>query len=74
MGDRAVKAVKAFFDRYEEFTPPNVRAGYATWAVPEPEEHINQYGRKVFIPPQLYPYMWQAVDESNPENPVCYID
>ena len=73
MGDQAVKAVKAFFDRYEEFGTPEVRAGYATWAAPEPEERINQHGWKTFVPPQLYPYMWRVVDESDPENPVCYM-
>ncbi|KIM51402.1 hypothetical protein SCLCIDRAFT_33468 [Scleroderma citrinum Foug A] len=54
MGDRAVKAVKAFFDQYKEFGTPEVRAGW-----------------KTFIPPQLYPYMWQVVDESDPENLVA---
>ncbi|KIM60197.1 hypothetical protein SCLCIDRAFT_124796 [Scleroderma citrinum Foug A] len=73
MADRAVKAIATFFDRYEEFSSPEVHAGYATWAVPEPEECINQHGRKILVPPQLYPYMWQTVDESNPEDMVCYI-
>ena len=68
-----MKAVATFFDQYEEFSSPEVHAGYATWAVPEPEEHINQHGRKILVLPQLYPYMWWTVDESNPEDMVCYI-
>ena len=73
MGDQAVKAIAAFFDRYKEFSSPEVCAGYTTWAVPEPKEHVNQHGWKILVPPQLYPYMWQTVDESNPEDMVCYI-
>ena len=73
MGDRVVKAVAAFFDRYEEFSSPEVHAGYTTWTVPEPEEHINQHRWKILVLPQLYPYMWWTVDESNPEDTVCYI-
>ena len=73
MADCAVKAIKAFFDQYDEFSTPKVCAAYTTWAVPEPEEHINENGQKSFVPPQLYPYMWQVIDESDPEHPVCYI-
>jgi len=72
MADHAVKAVVAFFDQYEEFSALDAHVVYVGWAVPEPEEHIDQHGWKVLVPPQLFPYMWQVVDESNPESPVCY--
>ena len=73
MADRAVKAIKAFFDQYDKFGTPEVHAAYTTWAVLEPEECINKNGRKSFVLLQLYPYMWQVIDENDPEHPVCYI-
>jgi len=51
MVDHAVKAVVAFFDRYEEFSALDARVVYVGWAVPEPEERIDQHGRKVLVPP-----------------------
>ena len=47
MADRAVKAIKAFFDRYDKFGTPEVCAAYTTWVVPEPEECINENGQKL---------------------------
>ncbi|KIM57674.1 hypothetical protein SCLCIDRAFT_129963, partial [Scleroderma citrinum Foug A] len=72
MGDRAEKAVESFFDRYAEFSSPQIQESYVAWAVPEPEETINRKGRKVLVPLTVFPYMWQNVNDNDPENPVCY--
>jgi len=73
MGDRAEKAVKCFFNCYDEFSSPQARELYVAWAVPEPEETIDRKGRKVLVPVQVYPYMWQKIDNDDPENPVCRV-
>ena len=66
MGDRAEKAVQAFFDRYVELDTPAARRNYVAWAVPVPEEKVDARGRKVLVPPPIYPYMWRDVrDGSN---------
>ena len=61
MGDRAEKAVQAFFDRYVELDSPAARRDYVAWAVPTPEEKVDARGRKVLVPPPIYPYMWRDV-------------
>ena len=68
MGDRALKAVAAFFNRYNEFDDAEMRAQYAMWAAPEPEEKTDKKGQKVLVLPELYPYMWREVDETDPNN------
>ena len=72
MGDWAEKAVEAFFDHYVELNTPAAHRHYVAWAVPEPEEKVDVKGRKVFILPSVYPYMWQDVQDS-PDGPVSCI-
>ena len=59
MSDRAEKAVAAFFDRYVELNTPAARRAYVEWAIPEPEVKVDAKGRKVLVPPLIYPYMWR---------------
>ena len=70
MADRGEKAVKAFFDRYEQFKSADARQAYVTWAVPAPEEKIDANGRKYFVPLPVYPYMWDKI-EGKADNQVC---
>lgn len=69
---RAVNAVKAFFDQYEDFETPEARARYVTWAVPEVIEVVDECGQKKPVPPKIFPYMWKMVDESDPNKPVSH--
>ena len=65
MGDRAEKAVQAFFDHYVELDTPAAHRNYVAWAVPVPEEKVDARGRKVLVPPPIYPYMWRYVRDSS---------
>jgi len=70
----AIKAVQAFFDQYADFDTPKAQESYVAWAVPEVIEVVNNRGQKKPVPPSLFPYMWETVDESDPDNPVsCWI-
>ena len=68
----AVNVVKAFFDWYEDFETPEAWASYVTWAVPEVIEVLDEHGRKKPVPPKIFPYMWEMVDESDPDKPVSH--
>ena len=59
MSDWVEKAVAAFFDRYVELNTPAARRAYVEWAIPEPEVKVDAKGRKVLVPPPIYPYMWR---------------
>ena len=61
MGDRAEKAVQAFFDHYVELDSPAARCHYVAWAVPTPEEKVDGRGWKVLVPPPIYLYMWRNI-------------
>ena len=65
MGDRAEKAIQAFFNRYVELDTPAARRNYVVWAVPALEEKVDARGRKVLVPPPIYPYMWQDVQDGS---------
>ena len=68
---RALKAVEAFFDRYENFTTAAARADYVKWAVPAAKEFITTHGDSIPIAPPLLPYMWASV-EDGPKGVVSY--
>jgi hypothetical protein len=71
LAESAERAIKSFFERYEQFVVPQNRADYVAWAVPVPEEGIDSDGCKYPILPKIYPYMWRYIDEdTDPENPV----
>ena len=65
MGDRAEKAVQAFFDCYVELDTPAACRNYVAWAVPVLEEKVDARGRKVLILLPIYPYMWQDVQDGS---------
>ena len=46
---RALKAVEAFFDHYENFTTAAARADYVKWAVPTAKEFITPRGDSIPI-------------------------
>lgn len=70
MAERGEAAAVAFFDRYNCFKEPTRRASYIEWAVPQPKEERDKDGRVVAVAPDLLPYMWKDIDESDIENPV----
>ena len=70
MADCGEKAVKAFFDQYEQFKSVDAHRAYVTWAVPAPEEKIDTNGCKYFVPPPVYPYMWDKI-KGEADNQVC---
>ncbi|KAG8214418.1 hypothetical protein J3R82DRAFT_9425 [Butyriboletus roseoflavus] len=59
---KALLAVKHFFDSYESTT--EARAEYVSWAVPTSKLTLDKKGRKIIIPPAVYPYMWREVIEN----------
>ncbi|KAI6025354.1 hypothetical protein BKA83DRAFT_4492103 [Pisolithus microcarpus] len=69
LATRALKAVEAFFDRYEEVDTTEARAAYVAWAVPEVTEIVDAHGRVKPVAPSLFPYMWERVDEG-PDGPI----
>ena len=68
---RALKAIEAFFDRYENFTTAVAQADYVKWAVPAAKEFITAHGDSIPIAPPLLPYMWASV-EDGPKGVVSY--
>ena len=46
---RALKAIEAFFDHYENFTTAAARADYVKWAVPAAKEFITPCGDRIPI-------------------------
>ncbi|KAI6107307.1 hypothetical protein EDD16DRAFT_1523351 [Pisolithus croceorrhizus] len=69
LATRALKAVEAFFDRYEEVDTTKARAAYVAWAVPEVTEIVDAHGRVKPVAPSLFPYMWERVEEG-PDGPI----
>jgi len=67
----AHKAVKAFFDCYENFVNAVDRADYVKWAVPEVMQVFNSRGDPIPVAPNLFPYMWASI-ENGPDRPVSY--
>ncbi|KIJ16152.1 hypothetical protein PAXINDRAFT_11192 [Paxillus involutus ATCC 200175] len=68
-GEHVEKAVVAFFERCGLVSPEDI-AAYVEWACPEPIEEVNHRGKRVPVPAPLFPYMWESVDETNPNEPV----
>ncbi|KAI6029631.1 hypothetical protein BKA83DRAFT_4123109 [Pisolithus microcarpus] len=69
LATRALKAVEAFFDRYEEVDTTEAQAAYVAWAVPEVTEIVDAHGCVKPVAPSLFPYMWERVDEG-PDGPI----
>jgi hypothetical protein len=61
---KALLAVEHFFAQHEELTTPEGRVAYIAWAVPKNQFTVGRYGKKTIIPPGVYPYMWEEVNES----------
>ena len=59
----ALKAIEAFFDRYENFTTAVAQADYVKWVVPAAKEFITPRGDSIPIAPPLLPYMWASVED-----------
>ncbi|KAI6141369.1 hypothetical protein EDD17DRAFT_1516148 [Pisolithus thermaeus] len=66
---RILRAVKAFFDWYEEVDTTEARAAYVAWAVLEVTEIVDAHGCMKPVAPSLFPYMWERVDEG-PDSPI----
>ncbi|KAI5998998.1 hypothetical protein EDC04DRAFT_2612306 [Pisolithus marmoratus] len=69
LATHALKAVKVFFDQYEEVDTTEAQAAYVAWAVLEVTEIVDAHGHVKPVAPSLFPYMWERVDEG-PDSPI----
>ncbi|KAF8122031.1 hypothetical protein EV363DRAFT_1183722 [Boletus edulis] len=63
---KALVAVNCFFTQYEELTTPEGCALYVAWAAPQNKFDTDKNGRRIIIPPKVYPYMWKEAIETAP--------